>query len=224
MDTGKSESKPDNHPGHPDEARRSFMWKAGAGLSILLAASVPGIATAGTNNDKKLRDDFTTLSEQVGILEDEKEIRGLYKTYESLLDMGAYEEVTELFTDNGKVVFNGDIYKGGKNGVAQLYCNRFRSGSTGKIMYRTPGTPLNKWEQQDTIEIEPDRKSARARFAYSIQVGEPMISDSALVDMARLQGEGIIKRHEIGICEICFSKNLKDDAWKIKRLEYLKMS
>ena len=224
MDKRKSELKSDNYPGHPDKTRRNFMWKAGAGLSALLAATVPGNATAGTNNDKKLRDDITRLFVQVGLLEDEKEIRGLYETYENLLDGKKYEEVIALFADDGEVIFNGDSFKGRKKGVHQLYCNQFRSGSTGKKINCTPGGLPGIREQQDTVEIKPDRKSASARFTYSIQVGEPIISDSSLVKMARLQGEGIMKRHEVGTCDIYFIKSPKDDTWKIKRLEYLKMS
>ena len=224
MDTGKSKSKPENHPRHPDKARRSFMWKAGAGLSALLAAAVPGIAGAGTNNGKKLKADITRLSEQVGILEDEKKIRSLYKIYESLLDMGKYEEVTGLFTDDSEVVFNDVIFKGRKDGVNQLYCSHFRSGLTGnKINFLQEILPDTE-EHQDTVEVTPDRKSARARFTYSIQVGAPIVSDSSLVEMAQLHGEGIIKWQEGGTCDICFIKSLKDDTWKIKRMEYQKLS
>ncbi|MGD9159719.1 MAG: nuclear transport factor 2 family protein [Desulfobacteraceae bacterium] len=224
MDTGKSKSKPDNHPGHPDKARRSFMWKAGAGLSALLAASVPGIAGAAINNDKKLKADITSLSEQVGILEDEKEIRRLYKTYEDLLDQGKYEEITGLFTDDSEVIFNDNIFKGRKNGVNQLYCNHFRSGLTGKKLNSIQGSLPDTEEHQDTVEVTPDRKSARARFTYSIQVGAPIVSDSSLAEMARLQGEGIMKWQEGGTCDISFIKSLKDGTWKIKKLEYQKLS
>ena len=224
MGTGKLTSGPDNNSGYPDKTRRSFIWKAGAGLSALLAASVTGIAGTGTNNDKKLKTDIEKLSEKIGILEDEKEIRSLYKTYENLLDKGKYEEITGLFTDDSEVVFNGDFYKGRKDGVNRLYCNHFRSGSTGKKIDRMQGVLPDKGTHQDTVQIMPDRKSARARFTYSIQVGAPLISDSALIDMARLQGEGIMKWHEGGICDICFIKNLKGNTWKIKRLEYHKIS
>ncbi len=224
MDTGKPRSTPDNHPGHPDKARRSFMWKAGAGMSALLAASVPSIARAVTNNDGKRAADIESLADQVAVLENEKEIRRLYKTYESLLAKGNYEEISSLFANDGEVVFGGDIFKGRKEGIDQLYCNQFTSGSNGKKISSRQEIPPDMGEHTDTVEIMQDRKTARARFAYSIQVGEPIISNSSLVEMARLQGEGIVKWRESGTCNVSFTKNMKDSTWKIQRLEYLKMS
>jgi hypothetical protein len=47
-----------------------------------------------------------------------------------------------------------------------------------------------------------------------------MTPDSQLVQMARLQGEGIMKWCEGGIYEASYAKDAKDGGWKIKRLEY----
>ena len=63
-----------------------------------------------------------------------------------------------------------------------------------------------------------DRLSAKAQFPYSIQVGTPMTGDSSLVQMARLQGEGIVKWCEGGTYEVSYVK--VSNAWKISRLEY----
>ncbi len=224
MDTRKSILKPDDSSGQPNKGRRSFMWKAGAGLSALLAAMIPGIAGARTNNEIDLKARIDRLSGQVGFLKDENRIHLLHRTYENLLDRGMYEEVVELFTDDGEVVFNGGIFKDKKRGVNRLYCNRFRSGATGKRIYYLPGILPDIGAQQDMVEVMPDRKSARARFTYSIQVGTPVISDSILVDMARLHGEVIMKWREGGTCDISFVKDLKDGSWKIKRLEYRTLS
>ena len=224
MDTRKSTLKPDHSSGQPNKARRSFMWKAGAGLSALLAAVVPGIAGAGRNNDTDLKARIDRLSGQVGILEDEKKIRLLHQTYENLLDRGMYEEVLTLFTDNSEVVFNGGVFKGKKKGVNRLYCKLFRSGLTGKRIDYIPGILPDIGEQQDMVEVMPDSKTARARFSYSIQAGAPVISDSVLVEMARLHGGGILKWWEGGTCYISCVKDLKNGIWKIKRLEYRVMS
>ena len=224
MDTRKSTSRPDDSSGHPNRARRSFMWKAGAGLSAVLAAIVPGIASARTKNDTKLKSMVDRLSGQIGILKDENKIRLLHQTYENLLDRGMYEEVVSLFTDDSEVVFNGGVFKGKKKGVNRLYCNRFRSGLTGKRIDYLHGILPDIGEQQDMVEVMPDFKSAKARFTYSIQVGTPVISDSMFVEMARLHGEGIMKWWEGGTCDISCVKDLKDGSWKIKRLEYRVLS
>jgi hypothetical protein len=217
MNISKSISKAGDKP---DKARRSFIWKAGAGLSAVLAAMVPGIAGASKKNDTSLKARIDRLSGQVGILKDEKNVRLLYQTYENLLDRGMYGEAVNLFSDDSEVVFNGGIFKGRKKGVNRLYCNRFRSGLTGKRIECIQGILPDIGEQQDIVEVTRDRKSARARFTYSIQVGSPVVSDSALVDMARLQGEGIMKWWEGGTCDMSCVKDLKDGSWKIKRIEY----
>jgi hypothetical protein len=224
MDITKSTSKPENGSGQPNRGRRSFIWKAGAGFSVLLAASLPRIAGARVKKDTNLKARVDNLSEQVGILRDENTIRLLHQTYENLLDRGMYEEILNLFTDDSEVIFNGGIFKGKKSGVNRLYCKRFRSGSTGKRIQHIPGILLDIVEQQDMIEVMPDRKSARARFSYSIQVGAPIISDSIFVDMARLQGEGIMKWWEGGTYDMSYVKDLKEGNWKIKRLEYKVLS
>lgn len=224
MVTRKSTSKPDDSSKQLNEARRSFIWKAGAGVSALLAASVPGTLGAGTNNATNLKARVDRLSGEVGILKDEHKIRRLHQTYENLLDRGMYEEVVDLFTDESEVIFNGGLFKGKRSGVNRLYCNCFRSGLTGKRVHYLPGILPDIGEQQDMIKVLPDRKSASARFTYSIQVGSPVITDSVLVEMARLHGEGRMKWWEGGTCEISYIKDLKGEKWKIKRLEYRTLS
>jgi hypothetical protein len=51
-----------------------------------------------------------------------------------------------------------------------------------------------------------------------------MASDSQLVQMARLQGEGIMKWCEGGLYEISYVKDIKNGSWKIQRLEYRVLS
>ena len=119
----------------------------------------------------------------------------------------------------GKLLrFNGGLFAGKERGVRRLYCGYFRAGLTGKKIEPAPGFELDSTQLQDIIEVAPDRKSARARFAYSMQVGAPIISDSQLVKMARLQGEGVIKWWEGGIHEVSYVK--EGDIWKIRRLDY----
>lgn len=216
----KSTSKSDDGSGQPNKGRRSFIWKAGAGISAILAAAVPGIAGTRINNTEDLKTKVDRLSREVGILEDEKNIRELYQSYENLLDKGIYEEVVDLFTDDAEVVFNGGVFRGKNRGITRLYRNNFSSGATGKKMGFVPCFQLDTEEQEDVVEVSRNRKSARARFSYSIQVGTPIISDSVLVKMARLQGEGIMKWWEGGTYEISCVKNPKNGKWKIKRLEY----
>jgi len=224
MDTLKSTSNPGDIPKQPDTGRRSFMWKIGAAMSAVLVTAVPGLSRPRVNNDANLKTKVDQLSGQLGIIEDEISIRKLHQAYENLLNNSMYEEVVNLFTDDGEVIFNGGVFKGKKRGVRRLYCDHFSPGLTGKKIEPAPGFQLNTGQQQDIVEVATDRRSARARFTYSMQVGTGIISDSQLVKMARLHGEGIMKWWEGGIYEISYVKDMKYGDWKIKRLEYRVLS
>ena len=224
MDHVKSLSEPDTSPGQPNSGRRSFMWKMGAAISAAMASVVPGMsnhrADPGAGSDSELN----RLSNRLGILEDEKSIRTLHQDYEALLDAGMYREAVDLFTEDGEVVFNGGAFEGKKKGVSRLFLDCFRPVLAGKKIGPAPGFEANARQQKETIKVASDRLSASAQFSYSIQVGSPIASDSQLVKMARLHGEGIMKWCESGTYEASYAKDIKDGGWKIKRLEYRVLS
>ena len=221
MDILKSKS---NTQKQADKGRRSFMWKVGAGMSAVLAATVPAIAKPVFSNDKKLKSSVDSLSKQVAILEDEKNIRTLHREYEDSLDKGMYTNVLDMFTDDAVVIFNGGVFRGKNKGISRLICNHFKPGLIGKRMEQAPGFQLSAEQQQDTVEVSSDQNSAKACFTYSIQAGAPINSDSLLVKMARLQGEGFQKWWEGGVYELSYVKNTKDGSWEIKRLKYRALS
>lgn len=216
----KIKTKPGDIPDQPNAKRRSFMWKIGAAIPALLASAVPGKSGPGTNQDAELKNQLDRLSGQLGILEDENAIRRLHRTYEDLLSNGKYEEVTNLFIDDGEVIFNGGTFKGKSGGIRRLYNKRFQSGLAGRKIEPAPGYQPDSGQQQDIVRVAHDRKSASARFSLSVQMGTPIISDSQLVKMARLQGEGIMKWWEGGTYEVSYVRDIKNGVWKIKRLEY----
>jgi hypothetical protein len=208
----------------PDSRRRSFMWKIGAAIPAMLAAAVPGKSVPGTDQGADLKNQIDRLSDRLGILEDENAIRGLHQTYERLLNSCRYEEVRSLFTEDGEVIFNGGIFRGKSGGVHRLYADKFKMGLTGRKIEPAPGFPTDTELQQDSVKVATDRKSARARFSYSIQVGTPIVPESQLVKMARLHGEGIMKWWEGGTYEVSYVKDTGDGCWKIRKLEYRVLS
>jgi|GEM_PF-531155 len=224
MDILKSLSKSREIQDQPDTRRRSFLWKIGAAIPAVLASAIPGKSSTGTDPADGLKNRIRRLSSQLEILEDENAIRGLHRTYENLLNRGKYEEVIDLFTNDGEVIFNGGIFKGKSRGVFRLYNERFKSGLTGRRIEQAPGFRSDTEQQPDIVKVAMDRKTATASFPYSIQVGTPVISDLPLVKMARLHGEGIMKWRESGIYEVSYIKGMKDGGWKIKRLEYRVLS
>ncbi len=222
MDILKSISKSGDSPKQLDTGRRSFIWKIGAVMSAVLGSGVAVMSRPGVVHGADLKAQVDGLSNQLKIHEDMNAIRALHQTYEHYLDRGMYEEVVDLFTNYGEVLYNGGLFAGKERGVRRLYCGHFRAGLTGKKVEPATGFELDPALLRDTVEVEPDRRSARARFPYSLRVGVPIISDSQLVEMARLQGQGIIRWWEGGIYEVSYVK--EGGCWKIRRLEYRSIS
>ena len=164
------------------------------------------------------KDQVDRLSNRIGSLEDANAIRRMHQTYESHLDQGMYEEVVDMFTDDGEVSFQRRAFCGKEEGDPPPVLRPLRSGMTGKKLEPAPGFEQDPAQELDIVEVAADRKSATGQFPFSMQVGKPMNDDSPLVKMARLQGEGIVKWWEGGIYEASYVKI--GDTWKIKRLEY----
>jgi hypothetical protein len=205
----------------PNDGRRSFIRKTGAALSAVIASAAAGFSKSAADPAAGLRDRIDRLSSRVGSLEDADAVRRLHRAYESCLDRGMYEDVVAMFADEAEVVYKGGLFHG-KKGIRRLYCDHFASGLTGKKIEPAPGFELDPAQQLDIVEVAADRKNASGKFLYSIQIGTPMTGDSSLVEMARLQGEGILQWWEGGIHEVSFVK--EDDSWKIKGLEYRVMA
>jgi len=218
MDILKPKSASSDSSKQPINGRRSFIWKTGAAMSAVIASTVAGFSKPKSDPDTGVNDQIHRLTNQVGSLQDAMAIRRLHQAYESHLDKGEYEKVIDMFAHSAEVVFNGGVFTGKDKGIRRLYCDHFSSGLTGRKIEPAPGFEQNSEQLQDTVEVAADRKSAKALFPYSMQVGRPMAADSQLVQMARLQGEGIQKWWEAGVHEVTYVK--AGESWKIKRLCY----
>lgn len=197
-------------------SRRSFFWKLGAGASTALA-STAGLASAGTGH-------AADSSLKLALLEEEKALRKLHQSYEHAMDKGLFEEAIGMFAGDAEVVFNGRVFDQRRQGLSRLYRSLFRSGKTGKRMDPAPGFELDADQQQDRVDVSPDRLSATAVFPYSIQVGMPIESETSLASMARLHGEGVQTWWEGGVYTATYVKDVADGRWKIRRLEYNTLS
>jgi hypothetical protein len=198
-----------------DGSRRSFIWKLGAGASAALASAAPVRAQTAHAGDPALR---------AALLEEEKVLRQLHLSFEQAMDSGRHEQVIAQFAGDAEVIFNGGVFSQRSQGVSRLYRDLFPSGKTGRRMEPAPGFEVAADEQQESVQVDIDRRSARAVFPYSIQVGAPLESATSLVSMARLHGEGVHTWWEGGFYEIEYRKDAADAAWKISRLEYRTLS
>jgi hypothetical protein len=59
--------------------------------------------------------------------------------------------------------------------------------------------------------------SARAQVLCTVETATPIADDSTLVQMARLQGEGVIRRSERRVLDCSFAKH--DGIWILERTE-----
>jgi hypothetical protein len=192
-------------------SRRSFIWTLGAGAS----AAVASAAALGGREPVSAADPAL----QVALLQEEHALRKMHQAFEQAMNKGLNEQVIGLFAVDAEVVFNGGVFQQRNQGVARLYRDRFPSGKSGRWMEPAPGFELAADQQRDNVAVATDRKSAQAVFPYSIQVGMPLESDSSLVAMARLHGEGVRTWWEGGVYKIAYQKDVAG-SWRIGRLEY----
>jgi hypothetical protein len=107
--------------------------------------------------------ELESLRNELGMLRDAAAIRNLQHSYGYFMDKGLYQEVVDLFTDDGELHFMGGIFIG-KAGLERLYCGRLREGFTHGINGPAYGMICEHIQLQDVIHVADDRRTARARF------------------------------------------------------------
>lgn len=145
------------------------------------------------------------LTHQLGVVEDTLAIRNLQHQYGYYLDKCLYDEVVDLFAEDGQVIFMGGVYQG-KKGIARLYTGRFREAFAEGRNGPSHGQLLDHPQLQDVVHVSPDRTTARARFRTFMQAGR-----HESVGEARQWWEG-------GLYENTYVR--EGGIWKIKRLFY----
>jgi hypothetical protein len=201
-------------------SRRSFVRKMGVGVSAaLVPAVVPGVGSANAAS-RTADDPALDPALRAALLEEEKTLRQLHQSFERAQDKGLHEEILGMFAEDAEVVFNGGLFRAQGEGVSRLYRERFPAGKSGRRMEPAPGFELAADQQQERVQVAPDRLTATAVFPYSIQVGTPIDSESSLAGMARLHGEGVRTWWEGGAYHVTYRKDATGGPWTISRLEY----
>ncbi|MBN2371756.1 MAG: nuclear transport factor 2 family protein [Vicinamibacteria bacterium] len=218
MNREETTSRSIGGPMKPSTERRSFIWKTGAAFTALFAAASAGASKPTAVKNESLEDKVARLSDQLGVLGDMNAIRKLHHAYGSGLDRGAYDDVINLFADDGEARFNGGVFLGKNKGVRRLFVEHFGRGLAENRKAPIQGFLLDHAQQEDIVEVAPDRQSAKARFHCIVQSGVPVESNSSLLAMARLQGQGIAQWWEGGVFDNTYVK--EKDVWKISRLDY----
>jgi hypothetical protein len=146
------------------------------------------------------------LENQLGIQEDIEAIRKLQYTYGYFIDKSQYNEVVDLFAEDGEVWFLGGIYKG-KKGVRRLYIERFQTQFTQGHNGPRYGWLLDHPQLQMVIDVAPDRATATVRGRSLMQAGLHQSAEG----QQRAWFEG-------GIYDNRYVR--EDGVWKISRLGY----
>ncbi len=153
-----------------------------------------------------LKQRVESLEHELGIQQDIHAVRRLQYAYGFLIDKSQYNEVVDLFADDGDVWFLGGIYKG-KAGGRRLYIERFRKNFTEDHNGTRYGWLLDHPQLQMIIDVAANRKTASMRGRSMMQAG--------LHETAKGQQR---QWFEGGIYENEYVR--EDGVWKISRLGY----
>ncbi|MFC7401368.1 nuclear transport factor 2 family protein [Citricoccus sp. GCM10030269] len=156
--------------------------------------------------------DLEDLARRVAILEAQQAVRTLQHQYGYYLDKCLYQEVVDLFADDGSVFFCGAHYLG-KEGVRRLYVGRFRERFTDGLNGPVFGFLLDHPQHQDVVTVSDDGQSARARFRSLMQAGLHEQAKDTFRGTASME-----QWFEGGLYENEYVK--VDGVWKIKTLNY----
>ena len=118
----------------------------------------------------KLTARIEKLEHELAIEQDIHQVRRVQYAYGYFIDKSQYNEVVDLFADEGEVWFLGGIYRG-KAGVRRLYVERFQKQFTQGHNGPRYGWLLDHPQLQMVIDVAPDRRSAQARARSLMQAG-----------------------------------------------------
>ncbi len=170
------------------------------------------LISGATNSENNMNDiaaltaRIDKLEHDLGIQQDIHQIRRLQYTYGYFIDKSQYNEVVDLFSEDGDVWFLGGIYRG-KAGVRRLYIERFQAQFTQGHNGPRYGWLLDHPQLQMVIDVAPDRQAANVRGRSMMQAG---LHETA-AGTPRAWWEG-------GIYENDYVR--ENGIWKIKVLRY----
>jgi hypothetical protein len=160
---------------------------------------------------RALRAEVDRLSRTVGMIEDAQAVRRVQFAYGYFMDKGLYQQVVDLFAEDGEVRFMGGIFRGRSRGVKRLYIDRFRTTFTRGRNGPVYGMLLDHLQLQDIVDVAPDRASARGRFRGFLQGGSHVSRPDAPANIPQ-------QWWEAGVYENEYVR--EDGVWKIKVLDY----
>lgn len=164
-----------------------------------------------TDELSALREQVRELTNEVAMLKDWQAVRRVQFAYGYYMDKGLYQEVVDLFAEDGEVRFMGGLFRGKERGVRRLYIDRFRNTFTRGHNGPVYGLMLEHLQLQDIIDVAPDRRTARGRFRALMQAGSHLSN-------AERPGNVPLQWWEAGVYENTYVRD--GNIWKIQVLNY----
>ncbi len=160
---------------------------------------------------RALRAEVERLTRAVGRLEDVEAVRRVQFAYGYFMDKGLYQEVVDLFADDGEVRFMGGVFRGKERGVKRLYIGRFRSTFTRGRNGPVYGFLLDHLQLQDIVDVAVDGLTARGRFRCLLQGGSHTSKADKIAALPQQWWEAGVYENEY----------VKDrGVWKLRVLNY----
>lgn len=163
-----------------------------------------------SNELSDLKARVEALEHQVHVLEDVNAIKFLQYAYGYFMDKGLYEEVVDLFADDGVLSFMGGLYRG-RDSVRRLYVGRLRKVFTKGQNNPIYGMLCDHNQLQGIIHVADDRQTARGRFHGFLQGGIHRTMQDPPEHLPR-------QWWEAGVYENEYVR--EDGTWKVKFLNY----
>jgi len=135
-------------------------------------------------------DDGAFASMRAGELGAIKAIRGLHQTLAEHIRSRAADDIANLFLD-----------RAGADNVAGI--RRLAPADFG---------------EREVIELAADGDSARVEVPCEIEIESEIEAEGTLAEMARLQGDGVLRRREMRMLEADLV--VHEGAWKFRRLRF----
>lgn len=154
------------------------------------ALSAPLAMTAASVASAAARPGDASADQRLAELEDVNAIRELNETYARHINAGAHDEAAALFVDARRAPVD--------DAVRTLSADRFG--------------------ERDVVGLAADGTAATARIHCAVELETPIEPGGTLVEMARLQGDGVVRRTERRVLEAAYRK--VGGVWKIERLAW----
>ena len=146
--------------------------------------------TARDASAEGVADESAALRVRLAMLEDVEAIRELHRTYARLINAQARAEAAALFA----------------------------APAEARLDVRIRRLTADRFGQEDVIEVAADRATATARIHCTVETETPIEPRCPLVEMARAQGDGVVRWSERGVLENAYVK--ERGAWRILRSAY----